>query len=121
MDKKKIILRTQGINNTSEVGIVILPERFYVKTQIYEVGDFNVEIIDSCEEQLFCACYNVGEGINRTPSREERVKAENELSKFIVDSLAEHLLDETAVTFDTEEHLKQWACKISYIFKDFLK
>lgn len=53
MEKKLIILKTHGLNNTSEVGLVILPESFYVKVKILVNGDFDVEFINSTEEQLF--------------------------------------------------------------------
>ena len=52
MTQKRIILKTHGLRNSSEVGIVILPESFYVKVSIELSGDFYVEFIDSSEERI---------------------------------------------------------------------
>ena len=54
MTKNKIILKTHGLRNHFESGLVILPERFYVKVDIESNGDFTVEFFNDNEEQLFC-------------------------------------------------------------------
>ena len=40
MEKKRLILKTHGLRNSSEVGIVMLPGSFYVKVNIQENGEF---------------------------------------------------------------------------------
>lgn len=116
MEKKRLILKTHGLRNSSEVGIVILPESFYVKVNIQVNGDFDVEFINSMEEQLFSVCHNVKCNIDKTPSKEELKKGENRLAQFIVDSLAQHMLDETTISYDTESHLDEWAGQIKHLF-----
>lgn len=117
MEKKRLILKTHGLRNSSEVGIVMLPDSFYVKVKIQENGDFDVEFINSMEEQLFSVCHSVkSKTDDKTPSKEELKKGENRLAQFIVDSLAEHILDETAISYDTESHLDKWARQIEYLF-----
>ena len=117
MQKKKLILKTHGLRNSSEVGLVILPESFYVKVKIEENGDFDVEFINSMEEQLFSQCHSVQCNIEKTPSKEELKKGENQMAQFIVDSLAQHLINDNSATYDTETHRNEWADQIKYLFK----
>ena len=118
MTQKRIILKTHGLRNSSEVGIVILPESFYVKVSIELSGDFYVEFIDSNEEQLFSVCHSVGFKVEKEPTELELKGAQNYVAQLIVDSLAEHLLDGSQPTYDTEAHLDQWAAPITHIFRN---
>lgn len=116
MEKKKIILKTHGLRNSSEVGLVVLPESFFVKVNIEKNGDFDVEFINSSEEQLFSVCHQIKTKVTEEPADETIRTVENRTARFIVDSLAEFLLDDTQVTYDTEAHLGQWAAKVNDAF-----
>lgn len=119
MAKDRIVLKTHGINNSREVGLVILPESFYVKVNIEVNGDFEVEFFNSLEEQLFSVCHKVSVTISRTPTENELREAEKRTAHFIADSLAQYLLDDTKVTYNTEAHLSEWAAQMVYIFDDY--
>ena len=119
MAKDKIILKTHGINNSREVGLTILPESFYVKVNIEENGDFEVEFFNSLEEQLFSVCHKVSVTINRTPTENEIREAEKRTAHYIADSLAQYVLDDTTVTYNTEANLSEWAAQMVYIFGDY--
>ena len=121
MEKKKIVLKTHGLRNSREVGIVVLPESFYIKVDIENNGDFYVEFFDWDEIQLFSVCHNVTCTITKTPSDEEIKLAEKKLASYIVDSLAKYVLDEEIPTYNTEQHLDEWAKEINYMFIDFSK
>lgn len=109
MEKKRIILKTHGLKNSREVGMVILPDSFYVKVHIEENGEFEVEFFNSEEEQLFYLSYAVENKIEKTPTAEELLQTEKEAALFIVNSLAGHLLDNTNDTYNTEAHKTEWA------------
>jgi hypothetical protein len=79
-----------------------------VKVTIELSGDFYVEFIDSNEEQLFSVCHSVGFKVEQEPTELELKGAQNYVAQLIVDSLAEHLLDGSQPTYDTEAHLDQW-------------
>lgn len=119
MAKDRIILKTHGINNSREVGLVILPESFYVKVNIEVNGDFEVEFFNSLEEQLFSVCHKVDVTISRTPTEKELREAEKQTAHFIADSLAQYLLDDTKVTYNTETCLSEWAAQMAYIFGNY--
>ena len=119
MAKDKIILKTHGINNSREVGLTILPESFYVKVNIEENGDFEVEFFNSLEEQLFSVCHKVSVTIDRTPTENELREAEKRTAHYIADSLAQYVLDDTTVTYNTEACLSEWAAQMAYIFGDY--
>lgn len=116
MEKRKIILKTHGLRNSSEVGLVVLPESFFVKVNIEKNGDFNVEFINSSEEQLFSVCHQIKTKATEEPADDTIRTVENRTARFIVDSLAEFLLDDTQATYDTEAHLDQWAARVSEAF-----
>ena len=118
MEKKNIILKTHGLKNSKEVGMVILPESFYVRVRIEDNGEFEVEFFDSEEEQLFYLAYSIENKIERTPSAEELLEAEKETAEFIIDSMAEHLLNGRRTTYDTEVHKVSWAAFIMEVFKN---
>lgn len=118
MAKDKIVLKTHGINNSREVGLVILPESFYVKVNIEVNGDFEVEFFNSLEEQLFSVFHKVNVTINRTPTDDELKEAEKRTAHYIADSLAEYLLDDTRAAYNTEAHLSEWSAQMAYIFGD---
>lgn len=116
MVKKNVILKTHGLRNSSEAGMVVLPESFYVKVRIEKNGDFDVEFINSSEEQLFSVCHQIKSKAEIEPADETIRTVENRTARFIVDSLAEYVIDDTQVTYDTEAHLEQWAAKVSEAF-----
>ena len=118
MEKKRIILKTHGLKNSKEVGMVVLPESFYVRVRIEDNGEFEVVFFDSDEEQLFYLSYNVENTIERIPSEEELVEAEKEAADFIVDSMAEHMCEENRATYNTEIYKRDWAAFIMTIFKN---
>ena len=101
------------------MGLTILPESFYVKVNIEENGDFEVEFFNSLEEQLFSVCHKVSVTINRTPTENELREAEKRTAHYIADSLAQYVLDDTTVTYNTEAHLSEWAAQMVYIFGDY--
>lgn len=119
MSKDRIILKTHGLNNSREVGLVILPESFYVKVNIQENGEFEVEFFNSLEEQLFSVFHKVGVTINRTPTDKELKEAAKRTAHYIADSLAAYLLDDTKTAYNTEHHLSEWAAQMAYIFGDY--
>ena len=53
MNKDRIILKTHGINSSKEVGLIVLPKEFYIKVNIENCGDFDVELRNDNDEQLF--------------------------------------------------------------------
>ena len=118
MEKKRIILKTHGLKNSKEVGMVVLPESFYVRVRIEDNGEFDVEFFNSEEEQLFYLSHKVENKIERTPSSEELVEAEKEAADFIVDSMAEHMCEEYRATYNTEIYKRDWAAFIMTIFKN---
>ena len=89
-----------------------------MKVTIELSGDFYVEFIDSNEEQLFSVCHSVGFKVEKEPTELELKGAQNYVAQLIVDSLAEHLLDGSQPTYDTEAHLDQWAAPITHIFRN---
>lgn len=119
MGKKTLILKTHGLRNSSEAGMVILPENFYVKVHIEMNGDFEVEFINSSEEQLFSVCHQINSKIEKEPTVEQLRKKENQVARHIVDTLARFLLDEsgdTSPTFDTEHYLSMWSAAVAEVF-----
>lgn len=119
MGKKTLILKTHGLRNSSEAGMVILPENFYVKVHIEINGDFEVEFINSSEEQLFYVCHQISSKIEKEPSAEQLRQTENQVARHIVDTLARFLLDEsgeTSPTFDTEHYLGGWSAVVAGAF-----
>ena len=119
MENKKLILKTHGIRNSREVGIVVLPDSFYVKVEISENGEYCVEFFNSMEEQLFSVCHKVSVDINRTPTEEELRKTEKVVADFIVETLALHLLDNSSVAYDTESYLSKYSAQMLPIFHQF--
>ena len=119
MENKKLILKTHGLRNSREVGIVVLPDSFYVKVEISENGEYCVEFFNSMEEQLFSVCHKVSVDVNRTPTEEELRKTEKVVADFIVETLARHLLDDSSVAYDTESYLSKWSAQMLPIFHQF--
>lgn len=119
MAKDRIILKTHGLDNSREVGLVILPEFFYVKVKIQENGEFEVEFFNSSGEQLFYRCHKINVTISRTPTESELKEAGKQAAHYIAESLAQHLLDGTKAAYDTEAHLSEWAAQMTYIFGDY--
>lgn len=119
MENKKLILKTHGLRNSREVGIVVLPDSFYVKVEISENGEYCVEFFNSMEEQLFSVCHKVSVDINRTPTEEELRKTEKVVADFIVETLALHLLDNSSVAYDTESYLSKYSAQMLPIFHQF--
>lgn len=119
MAKNRIILKTHGINNSREVGLVILPESFYVRVNIEVNGDFEVEFFNSLEEQLFSVFHKVNVTINRTPTDDELKEAAKRTAHYIADSLAEYLLDDTKAAYNTVAHLSEWSAQMASIFVDY--
>lgn len=119
MENKKLILKTHGLRNSREVGIVVLPDSFYVKVEISENGEYSVEFFNSMEEQLFSVCHKISVDINRIPTEEEIKKTEKIVADFIVDTLARHLLDDSSAAYDTESYLPKWSAQMLSIFHQF--
>ena len=59
MKKDRIILKTHGVNSSKEVGLIVLPKAFYIKVNIENCGDFDVELRDGAGEQLFSVCHHI--------------------------------------------------------------
>ena len=130
MTKNKIILKTHGLRNHFESGLVILPERFYVKVDIESYGDFTVEFFNDNDEQLFCITSSVRGEIKGDPIQKTVEDTEIMMAKKIVDMLAEHLLNGTEPAFDTETALVTWeklashafhGCEVEWQHKDIAK
>lgn len=118
MQKDRIILRTHGLHNEKETGLVILPKSFYVKVDIEENGDFFVEFFDANEEHLFDVGSSVNGKVIGQPIQDNIKNTEIWMAEQIVDMLAEHLLDEQKPTFNTEAALDQWQAWASHAFRD---
>lgn len=117
MKKDRIILKTHGINSSKEVGLIVLPKQFYIKVNIENCGDFDVELLDGAGEQLFSVCHQIKGTVKSTPVPEVVADAEKKMAGYIADSLAEFLLDNINPTFDTEANLDIWAGWASHAFQ----
>ena len=116
MTKDRIILKTHGVHTEKEVGIIILPSEFYVKVTIEENGDFMIKFTNLYEEPLFSVESNVKGKVIGTPIKEDLKNTEKKMAGFIVDSMAEFLLDENSPTYDTKAALEKWAKYASHAF-----
>lgn len=116
MNKDRIILKTHGINSSKEVGLIVLPKEFYIKVNIENCGDFDVELRNDNDEQLFSVCHHIKGTVKGTPAPEVVADAEKKMAGYIADSFAEFLLDDINPTFDTEANLDKWAGWASHAF-----
>lgn len=117
MKKDRIILKTHGENSSKEVGMIVLPKAFYIKVNIENCGDFDVELRDGAGEQLFSVCHHIKGIVKSTPVPEVVADAEKKMAGYIADSLAEFLFDDISPAFDTEANLDKWADWASHAFQ----
>lgn len=118
MAKDRIILKTHGLRNSKEAGIIILPESFYVTVEIEKNGDFTIEFFNAGEEQLFSVTDTVNGTVKGEPVSNYIQETQKWMSGQIVDMLAEHLLQENSLTFDTDAALSTWRAMASHAFRD---
>ena len=116
MKKDRIILKTHGVNSSEEVDLIVLPKKFYIKVNIENCGDFDVELRDDNNEQLFSVCHRINGVVNGTPVPEVVADTEKKMAGYIADSFADFLLYDINPTFDTEANLDKWAGWASHAF-----